>query len=64
MNEATITCGEDPDFAKRDLYETIEKGGNVSWTMKVQVSFGTHASGGYQTLRGNARLIDRFLYRP
>lgn len=39
MNEATITCGEDPDFAKRDLYETIEKGGNVSWTMKVQVSF-------------------------
>lgn len=41
MNEATITCGEDPDFAKRDLYETIEKGGNVSWTMKVQVSFWT-----------------------
>ncbi|KAG7566859.1 hypothetical protein FFLO_01360 [Filobasidium floriforme] len=36
MNEATITCGEDPDFAKRDLYETIEKGGSVSWTMKVQ----------------------------
>lgn len=36
MNEATITCGEDPDYAKRDLYETIEKGGNVKWTMKVQ----------------------------
>ena len=38
MNEATITCGEDPDYAKRDLYETIAKGGNVKWTMKVQVS--------------------------
>lgn len=64
MNEATITCGEDPDFAKRDLYETIEKGGNVSWTMKVQVSFWAHAGGGYETPRGNVKLIDRFLSRP
>ena len=30
--------GEDPDYSKRDLYETIDKGGNVKWTMMVQVS--------------------------
>jgi hypothetical protein len=62
MNEATITCGEDPDFAKRDLYETIEKGGNVSWTMKVQVSFWALGapSEGCKSSRGNVRLIDLF----
>jgi catalase len=38
MNEANITMGEDPDYSKRDLYETIDKGGNVKWTMMVQVS--------------------------
>lgn len=30
-------CGEDPDFAKRDLWQHIEKGGDARWTMFVQV---------------------------
>ncbi len=29
--------GEDPDYAKRDLYETIDKGGSLKWTLFVQV---------------------------
>jgi catalase len=29
--------GEDPDFAKRDLWQTIEKGESPTWTMKVQI---------------------------
>jgi catalase len=45
MNEANITMGEDPDYSKRDLYETIDKGGNVKWTMMVQVSQGGVGSG-------------------
>ncbi|KAG8737936.1 hypothetical protein FRC11_001719, partial [Ceratobasidium sp. 423] len=30
-------CGEDPDFAKRDLWDHIENGGDARWTMFVQV---------------------------
>ena len=29
--------GEDPDYSKRDLWETIEGGEEVEWTAKVQV---------------------------
>ena len=36
-DEALKVCGEDPDFAKRDLFEHIEKGGDARWTMMVQV---------------------------
>lgn len=32
-----ITCGVDPDYSKRQLYETIEGGGSYKWTMMVQV---------------------------
>ncbi|KAJ9102603.1 hypothetical protein QFC21_003004 [Naganishia friedmannii] len=37
FDEALVACGEDPDFAKRDLFETIEKGGSVKWKMMIQV---------------------------
>ncbi|QRV89324.1 catalase [Ceratobasidium sp. AG-Ba] len=37
-NEEAITmCGQDPDFAKRDLWNHIERGGDARWTMFVQV---------------------------
>lgn len=36
MAEATKMCGEDPDFAKRDLFENIQQGGKPSWTLKIQ----------------------------
>lgn len=29
--------GEDPDFAKRDLFDHIENGGDARWTMLIQV---------------------------
>lgn len=35
--EAILTSGEDPDFSKRDLYETIESGKEIEWTAKVQI---------------------------
>ncbi|KAI2603751.1 heme-dependent catalase [Hypoxylon sp. NC1633] len=36
-DEAIRTMGEDPDYSKRDLWETIEHGEQVEWTAKVQV---------------------------
>lgn len=36
MAEATKMCGEDPDFAKRDLFENIEAGGRPAWKLYVQ----------------------------
>lgn len=36
MAETTKMCGEDPDFAKRDLYEAIEKGEKISWKLHIQ----------------------------
>ncbi|KAN0064973.1 hypothetical protein ACQY0O_002031 [Thecaphora frezii] len=36
MDEATKLCGEDPDYAKRDLWEHLEKGGKATWTLAVQ----------------------------
>ncbi|KAG9094732.1 hypothetical protein FRC06_010531, partial [Ceratobasidium sp. 370] len=35
--ESVAMCGQDPDFAKRDLWEHIEKGGDARWTLLVQV---------------------------
>jgi len=35
-DEAVRMCGEDPDFAKRDMFEHIEKGGTAEWTWYVQ----------------------------
>ena len=35
--EAVRMSGEDPDYSKRDLWQTIEKGETPTWTMKVQV---------------------------
>lgn len=37
MPEATKMCGEDPDYSKRDLWDTIEKGEPVAWKAHVQV---------------------------
>jgi catalase len=37
MEEATRICGENPDYAKQELWELIESGGAAKWTMKVQV---------------------------
>lgn len=36
-NVARRLAGEDPDFARRDLYEAIENGKFPSWTVSVQV---------------------------
>lgn len=38
FDEAAEICGVDPDHSKRDLYETIEKGGEFKWTLCVQAS--------------------------
>ncbi|KAF2090734.1 catalase [Saccharata proteae CBS 121410] len=35
--EAIRISGEDPDYSKRDLWQTIEKGEEIEWTAKVQV---------------------------
>lgn len=35
--EAVRMSGEDPDFAKRDLFEHIENGGEATWTLCVQL---------------------------
>ncbi|KAF9447747.1 catalase [Macrolepiota fuliginosa MF-IS2] len=35
--EAVQMSGEDPDFAKRDLWSAIERGDTPTWTMKVQI---------------------------
>ncbi|KAF2123366.1 heme-dependent catalase [Dothidotthia symphoricarpi CBS 119687] len=37
QEEATKMCGEDPDYSKRDLWETIERGEEIEWTALVQV---------------------------
>jgi len=37
FDQAILTCGVDPDYSKRQLYETIDKGGSYKWTMMVQV---------------------------
>lgn len=36
MDEATELCGQDPDYAKRDLFEHLEQGGNCKWDLHVQ----------------------------
>lgn len=36
-DEAIRTMGEDPDFAKRDLWDTIEAGETPEWTTYVQI---------------------------
>ncbi|XXH01684.1 hypothetical protein Hte_008045 [Hypoxylon texense] len=37
LNEATKIMGEDPDYSKRDLWDTIEHGEQIEWTAMVQV---------------------------
>ena len=37
FDQTIMTCGIDPDYSKRQLYETIDKGGSFKWTMMVQV---------------------------
>jgi len=36
-DEAVRMCGEDPDYSKRDLWATIERGEEIEWTALVQV---------------------------
>jgi catalase len=38
FEQTLMTQGVDPDYAKRELYETIDKGGSFKWTMMIQVS--------------------------
>ena len=45
--EAVRTCGEDPDFAKRDLWQHIEDGGAATWTWYVQVMTDEQAAAYY-----------------
>lgn len=35
---AIMTAGMDPDFSKRQMFETLEKGGSYKWTWLIQVS--------------------------
>ncbi|KAI9688689.1 MAG: hypothetical protein M1822_001046 [Bathelium mastoideum] len=35
--EAVAISGEDPDYSKRDLWEAIERGEAIEWTLHVQV---------------------------
>jgi catalase len=35
--EAVQMCGQDPDYSKRDLWDTIEQGEQLEWTAFVQV---------------------------
>ncbi|KAI1428863.1 catalase-like domain-containing protein [Xylaria sp. FL1777] len=35
--EAIRTCGEDPDYSKRDLWSAIENGEELEWVAKVQI---------------------------
>lgn len=35
--EATMMCGTDPDFAKRDLWTHIHKGGEAAWKAYIQI---------------------------
>ena len=35
--EAIIVSGENPDYSKEDLYDTIESGKEIEWTAKVQI---------------------------
>eukprot|EP00742_Colponemidia_sp_Colp-10_P003993 GILJ01004260.1.p1 GENE.GILJ01004260.1~~GILJ01004260.1.p1 ORF type:complete len:542 (+),score=66.30 GILJ01004260.1:149-1774(+) len=35
--EAIQMCGRDPDFAKRDLWELIEGGGEATWQFAIQL---------------------------
>lgn len=37
FDQAVAMCGRDPDFAKRDLWQTINDGGQASWTWYIQV---------------------------
>ena len=37
QEQATQMCGEDPDYSKRDLWETIEREEEIEWTAKVQI---------------------------
>ncbi|SCV73302.1 BQ2448_7228 [Microbotryum intermedium] len=43
-NMATKICGEDPDYAKRDLWEHIEKRGDARWTFAIQTMTPQQAS--------------------
>lgn len=36
-DEAVRLAGEDPDWATRDLFETIENGGSAAWRVCVQI---------------------------
>lgn len=42
--EATAMCGLDPDFAKRDLWQHINKGGEVVWKAYIQIMTPEQAS--------------------
>ncbi len=37
QEEAERIAGEDADYHRRDLYESIERGDHPSWTLKVQI---------------------------
>lgn len=59
-----MTQGVDPDYAKRELYETIDKGGSFKWTMMIQVS---HYSQRTLSLTGpghDARASCQCFFRP
>lgn len=44
FEESVQTSGIDPDYAKRQMFETIEGGGSFKWTMLVQVMTPEEAS--------------------
>nr|XP_031858976.1 uncharacterized protein CI109_005644 [Kwoniella shandongensis]KAA5526048.1 hypothetical protein CI109_005644 [Kwoniella shandongensis] len=44
FDQTMQTQGLDPDYSKRQLYETINKGGSYKWTMLIQVMTPEEAS--------------------
>lgn len=37
LPEATRIAGEDPDYSKRELWDAIEAGEDITWTAHVQI---------------------------
>ncbi|MBI4298098.1 MAG: catalase [Chloroflexi bacterium] len=43
--EAKAMAGEDPDYHRRDLWETLARGGEASWTLQMQIMPVAQAAG-------------------
>jgi catalase len=44
-SDATVMAGEDPDYYRRDLWETLAQGKEASWTLNMQIMPVSEAEG-------------------